>query len=239
MLALGDTGANGMSLKALAETTGDSRPALLRALTTLASRGFIEPTGRRGCYRLGPAIFGLAHRPGPVDAKLEALRPALYELVGDTGYSVFLMAEAGLDAVCLELVTSTPIRSLTGGTGGRVPLGIAAGSLAILSALPEESSSAVIEANAMRYASYPAVIPMSAGRVQQMVDETRINGYSCDFGCFFPNEGGIGVAVPAIHGGSSGLSVAISVHGEIAGRESLARLARQVQDVLRRRQIAI
>ncbi len=231
LLTLGEAGTAGMSLKAMSEQMGESRSSLHRTLAALSARGFVERGERRGSYRLGPAIGGLAQRRSTVDEKLEQVRPALYAIVAETGYSTFLMAEAGLDALCLEMVANMPIRSLTGGTGGRVPLGIAAGSLAILASLPGESRSAVISANAGRYAAYPALRRMSADVVSNLVEETQVNGFSCDFGFFFPSEGGIGVSVPAAGRGRSGLSVAVTVHGEISAPDMLARLARQVSAI--------
>lgn len=231
LLVLGEVGRNGISLKTLSERMGQPRSTVHRALAALSARGFVEPGSRHGSYRLGPAAYGLALRRTTVEEKLEQVRPVLYAIVAETGYATFLMAEAGLDALCLELVSNAPIRSLTGGTGGRVPLGIAAGSLAILAEMPAESRTAVIRDNAVRYAAYPALRPMSASAVARMVEETRANGYSCDFGCFFPNEGGIGVAVPALGPRHSGLSVAVSVHGEISGTDMLRELARRVSSI--------
>ncbi|TIO84067.1 MAG: IclR family transcriptional regulator [Mesorhizobium sp.] len=228
LLLLSEAGTVGISLKLISERMGEPRSTLHRSLAALAARGFVEPGPHYGSYRLGPAAYGLALRKTTLDEKLEVVRPALYAIVADTGYATFLMAEAGLDALCLELVSNAPIRSLTGGPGGRVPLGIAAGSLAILAELPAESRRAVIRANSGRYAVYPALRPMSGEVVARMVEDTQLNGYSCDFGCFFPNEGGIGVAVPAAGPRRSGLSVAVSVYGEISGIDALERLARRV-----------
>ena len=231
LLALGGVGVEGVGLKALSEQLGQSRSAVHRALAALAERGFVEHGPRRGSYRLGPAIHGLAQFRGTVDDKLEIVRPALYAIVAETGYATFLMAEAGLDAVCIEMLSKAPIRSLTGGTGGRVPLGIAAGSLAILASLPPESRAAVIRTNAERYETYPALRPFSAEVVSGMVEETLREGYSTDFGCFFPSEGGIGVAIPSRGKGRSGLSVAVTVHGEISAPDTLARLAERVSGI--------
>ena len=81
----------------------------------MSARGFVEPGSRHGSYRLGPAVYGLALRRTTVEEKLKLVRPALYAIVAETGYATFLMAEAGLDALCLELVSNAPIRSLDRG----------------------------------------------------------------------------------------------------------------------------
>ncbi|TIQ37072.1 MAG: IclR family transcriptional regulator [Mesorhizobium sp.] len=231
LLLLGEAGTAGLGLKALSERLGEPRSTVHRSLAALSTRGFVEPGARHGSYRLGSAIHGLALRRTTLDEKLELVRPALYAIVADTGYATFLMVEAGLDALCLELVSNAPIRSLTGGAGGRVPLGIAAGSLAILADMPSESRRAVIRDNSARYAAYPALRPMSAEIVSRMVEDTQANGYSCDFGCFFPNEGGIGMAIPAAGARRSGLSVAVSVYGEISGVDALAKVAARVSTI--------
>ena len=64
-----------------------------------------------------------------------------------------------------------------------------------------------------------------------MVEETLREGYSTDFGCFFPSEGGIGVAIPSRGKARSGLSVAVTVHGEISAPDTLARLAERVSGI--------
>lgn len=234
LLLLGECGPDGALLRELAEHLGVSRPALHRTLAALATRGFVEATSRRGGYRLGPAIYGLTQTRNATEARLTILRPMLYDIVAKTGYSAFLMVEAGLDALCLEMISPMQIRSLTGGAGGRVPLGIAAGSLAILSSLPPESRAAIISANADRYTNYPALRPMSPDRVQHMVEETITDGYSCDFGCFFPGEGGVGLVIPSARGLRTGLSVAISIHGEISSHAALGNLAEKVKAIFAR-----
>jgi DNA-binding IclR family transcriptional regulator len=57
----------------------------------------------------------------------------------------------GFDAVCLDRIEGPfPIRSFTGDIGGKVPLGLGQGSLAILANLPEDEREAVIRFNMPR-----------------------------------------------------------------------------------------
>ncbi|WP_230533989.1 IclR family transcriptional regulator domain-containing protein [Microvirga roseola] len=59
--------------------------------------------------------------------------------------SIFLLVRNGFYAVCLDRVEGPlPIRTFTGDVGGKAPLGIGQGSLAIPSFLPKEEREAVI-----------------------------------------------------------------------------------------------
>ena len=69
----------------------------------------------------------------------EICHPALARIADATGDTVFLTQRSGLDAVCLDRREGTfPIKTFTLEVGMRRPLGVGTGSLAILSALPEE-----------------------------------------------------------------------------------------------------
>ena len=76
--------------------------------------------------------------------------PKLAEQTQDT---VYLSERRGLEAVCTaRALGDYPIKALTLDVGIRRPLGVGAGGLAILCALPEAEADEIIEANASRYA---------------------------------------------------------------------------------------
>ena len=60
LAALGEAGAKGLSLTGLAETLGDTRAPVHRALAALVEHGFVLQSGRRGNYHIGPAIHAIA-----------------------------------------------------------------------------------------------------------------------------------------------------------------------------------
>lgn len=229
LLILGEAGPEGISLQDISETLDEAKPAVHRALGALALKGFSEPARRHGHYRLGPAIYGLARRHSRADILAIRMRPALMDIVARTGQPAFLMARAGYDAVCLEMLAPTPAQTLTGGTGGRVPLGVASGSLAMLSSLPDETVAQVIAANAERYRNYPALRPLNAAIMHDLVDEARARGYAIDFGYYFPNGGGVGVVVDTGLPGGAELSISVSVYGEMHTREKLDALVNEVR----------
>ena len=81
----------------------------------------------------------------------ELARPALLRISATLADTVFLLVRDRFDVVCIDRIEGPfPIRSFTGDIGGRVPLGLGQGSLAILAHLPEDEREAVIRFNVPR-----------------------------------------------------------------------------------------
>jgi len=99
-----------------------------------------------------------------------------------------------LHIVCLHREEGPfPIRSHVLQAGDRHPLGIGAGSLAVLAALPDDEVERAIAANtAIILEKYPAY---SAGLLQSAVTRTRKDGYALNPGLLMKGSWGIGVAV--------------------------------------------
>jgi DNA-binding IclR family transcriptional regulator len=207
LLALGQAGSEGSTLQDLARALGHAKPAVHRALASLTRKGFVEQAGRRGRYRLGPTIHALARRSGTAAETITMLRPALVEVAATTGHSAYLIVRAGLDAVCLDMQTgSSPIQTLTSGVGGRIPLGIGPGSLSILATLDEATSAAVIRHNETRCRD---LYGLDATALTQAVKEVRARGFAFEVGTFFPQVGGVGVAVCG-HNGAADAALSIA-----------------------------
>ena len=87
-----------------------------------------------------------------------------------------------------------PIKALTLDVGIRRPLGVGAGGLAILSALPEAEADEIIDANAERYGK---LSPLDPARVRAAVREGRARGFAFLDGPVVPGIAAVGVAFPA------------------------------------------
>lgn len=146
---VGAADAGGIRLKDLAAAAGCSQPTAHRALQDLAAEGFVEQVGKR--YRLALDFFVLAARAGQAGGLRDLARPVLLRLSATLADTIFLLVRNGYDAVCLDRIEGPfPIRSFTGDIGGKVPLGLGQGSLAILAHLPEAEREAVIRFNVPR-----------------------------------------------------------------------------------------
>lgn len=193
LLVLADVGADGLSLAQIAEHLGGAKSAVHRSLVALRNKGFVEPAGRYGHYRVGPAVPLIARQQGRLDSQIQAIRSGMTEFARKTGFTVFLMVQAGIDAICAEIISRSPRQQFAMGVGARVPMGIAAGSVALLSMMSEADAGEILKANAERYERHPALRAIDSDFIGQQVAATRSRGYSINMGYYLPGEGGLGL----------------------------------------------
>lgn len=197
LLVLGEVGPEGLGLAEIASRLGHGKSPVHRSLAALLQKGFVEPTGRHGHYRLGPAIPMLARRHERLEPQVEKIRPGMTEFARHTGFTVYLIVQAGVDAVCAEMVSRSTRQVFTMGIGARVPMGVAAGSLALLSMLPEAAAERIIQGNAERYLHYPSLRHVDADIIAKEVCAARQRGYAINIGYYLPGEGGLGLPLKA------------------------------------------
>ncbi len=143
--------AGGCRVSELAKALDYTQATTHRLLQQLIDEGLVAQDTASKRYALSLDFFALAARAGDAGGLRERCRPALLRLGATLGDSVFLLVRAGFDAMCLDRWEGPfPIRSFTGDIGGRVPLGIGQGSMAILAHLPEAEREEVIRHNVPR-----------------------------------------------------------------------------------------
>ncbi len=141
----------GQRVSDLAKELGFTQATTHRLLQQLVDEGLVEQAAHNKRYALSLDFFALAARAGEAGGLRERCRPALLRLGASLGDSVFLLVRAGFDAMCLDRWEGPfPIRSFTGDIGGRVPLGVGQGSMAILAHLPEAERDEVMRYNVPR-----------------------------------------------------------------------------------------
>ena len=146
-----------------------------RILSVLVSEDFIEYDQATKKYHLGYGLYVLGENAHKFDIS-EKYYSALKNVSEKTGETSYLLVRSGNDALCLDrIVGSYPIQVLTFEIGARRPLGIGAGSLAILSALPDDISNAIIAANAEEYRGF---VGRTAEDVHKAIKKTRQDGYA-------------------------------------------------------------
>jgi len=145
----------GSRLLDLATRTSLQRPTVHRMLKCLAAENMVQQDADSHRYFLGPMVFELGLTAAPRFNLREICQPALTRIAEATGDTVFLTHRSGLDSVCLDRREGTfPIKTFTLEIGMRRPLGVGTGSLAILSALPEEEIQRVVNSNSGRLPEY-------------------------------------------------------------------------------------
>lgn len=232
LLALGEAGAEGLSLSQIAKRLGGAKSAAHRSLSALRNKGFVEPAGRYGHYRLGPAIPVIARQQGRLDSQIQRIRPGMTEFTRKTGFTTYLMVQAGIDAVCAEIISRSPRSQFTMGVGARVPMGIAAGSMALLSIMPEEAVAEIIQANAERYESHPALRVINADLIAGQVAQSRERGHAINMGYYLPGEGGLGLPIRRQHNYEVDVAVSFNAPLEMMTGEWISSTIGELRDCL-------
>ncbi|PTW61369.1 IclR family transcriptional regulator [Breoghania corrubedonensis] len=200
--------ARGISLSGLMAESGLNKPTTRRLMLALIRAGLVEQDDLTRDYHLGEEAFVMGAlatgRHGLLEITGESLR-RLADLSGDTaffsvmrrGYSVCLQREEG----------NFPIRTHVLQAGAQHPLGVGAGSAALLAELPDEEIEHVLSENAAALvADFPAYTPEV---IWNQIRQTRAQGHSLNPGLVLANSWAVGLAVRYPDGRLAGaLSVA-------------------------------
>jgi DNA-binding IclR family transcriptional regulator len=185
--------AAGASLKDLVGATGLPRPTIHRVTQMLIDVGWLERDRENRRFFLGREVHSL----GLVAAlrhPIERIAAAeLARLAHETGQTIYMLTRAGDDSVCVARHESTArIQTLVLQVGTREPLGIGAGSMALLAALPQDDAEQAIMRNMARYRRNERFDEPSFRRA---LSEARTRGFASHDGLFIRGVSGIGVAV--------------------------------------------
>jgi DNA-binding IclR family transcriptional regulator len=166
--------ADGLKLAELARAFEMEPSTAHRVIAALHSVGFVFKDPKTRKFHLGPLVFELFTTAAPHFDAREICRPAMQRLADKIGDTMYLTVRSGLDGVCIERVEGGfEIRTCTVSVGHRRPLGIGAGSLALLAAYPEAEAETIIAENSTRYAQFKT----DADTVRARVHEIRSRGY--------------------------------------------------------------
>lgn len=227
--------AEGASLSHLAEATGLSKPTAHRLLSGLRNLGLVDYDKARLFYP-GVKLYRMGLAAAVRFDIVQLAQPGMQRLAQETGDTVYLSLRSGDSALCVARQTgSFPIRTLTLEVGDYRPLGLGAGSLALLSALPDEEVEATIARNRDKLDNHPN---FDAVGLRSLVRRTREQGYSLNDGLMLPEMAAVGHIVrDAASRPVAALSIAtIKSRMEAGRRESivalLAREARHLEHAL-------
>ncbi|TSI15558.1 IclR family transcriptional regulator [Brevibacterium aurantiacum] len=224
---------SGASLSEVASISGRPKASVHRMLQALIAMGYVERF-EEGGYRLGvqSQILGqLAQKSvDPLVTESESSLLRLAELSRDTA---FLTLRTGNYSICARREEGFgEILNNALSVGDRHPLGIGAGSLAILSELSPAEVDAQFEANAQIFAErYPKV---SVAQLRDIIDRARVDGFVHNPGLFAQGSWAVGVPL-RIRGSRPRAALSIA---SIADRVTGSRVERLVA-LLRREAKAI
>nr|WP_042187161.1 IclR family transcriptional regulator [Kibdelosporangium sp. MJ126-NF4] len=125
------------TLDQLAGLIGVHKSTVLRLLRTLESHRFVQRDGVR-YYRLGTALFDLAHRSLEDRDVRRSVEPALRELNAQTGHTVHLASYEDGEVVYIDKFESRHQVRMYSRIGKRAALHCTAVAKILVSALPDE-----------------------------------------------------------------------------------------------------
>lgn len=217
-------GKGGMRIGEITATSGLPQSTCFRLLHRLEAEGLLARDPHTRKYYLGPLLHELGLLARPRYQLSQLCDAALHKLAEVTQDTLYLSERSGLEAVCTHRALGDyPIKSLALDVGIRRPLGVGAGGLAILCALPPEEAEAIIEANGTRYEKYGFV---SAAYLREAVRVGRETGYAFLDSVVTPGTAAIGMAFPPDNPIAAISVAAISGRLELYRREEIARLLR-------------
>jgi DNA-binding IclR family transcriptional regulator len=194
LLCVSSCGARGAGFDQVLRDAGLKRSTLHRLLGALVRTRLLEHDSQGDRYRLGESAHAIGkaaeHRFG-LHRRAVGGVAVLAELSGDTA---FLTLRRGNHSVCLHREEGAfPIRALGLAVGDRHPLGVGAGSIAMLAAMPDAHVEGILAANEPAFRTRYACL--SRRGLVGLIAEARERGFATNRGLIHPGSWAIGVVV--------------------------------------------
>ncbi len=190
--ALADGASEGTRLARVADATGLGKSTVLRLLKALIEVGYVEFDHKAKLYRLGYDLFLLGQSARRFHI-IELARPGLDRIAAETGDTVFLSVRDGTMAHCVDRRTgSYPIRTLTLSVGDKRPLGVGAGSLALLAFEDDAEIASILDANSTERRAFER---FGDADLHAMISATRKSGHAYNDGRIVTAMNAVGVPV--------------------------------------------
>jgi DNA-binding IclR family transcriptional regulator len=173
--ALAHASDQGLRLADVTRATGLNKTTAHRLLANLLAHGLVDQQVDTGRFFVGMRFLSLAQVAKKRFSFAPLVAPVLVRLCQQTQDTIYLIARAGDEAVCVDCQEgSFPIRVLTLYPGDRRPLGIGAGSLALLAFLPDHEVERILREQAAARSAFP----FDDIQLRQMIAAARHNGYA-------------------------------------------------------------
>lgn len=206
-----------------------ARPTAHRILQCLVMARWLmrPPDGHR--YFLGHGLFELGLTAAPQFRFREICQPSLDRIARKTGHVAFLTIRSGGDAISIARSKGRPLEFSYLQVGTHRPLGIGAGSLAILMSLEDREMEKIVTANLRRYKSYA---PVSAQMLLERVRLSRQQGFASHDERLLRGVSGAAVQVTDAGGivlGAISVSALLPTLDDSALQNIVSRLSRETK----------
>lgn len=224
----------GGTLSRIASATDLSTSTTHRMLRALTEERMLRYDETSRCYFLGLLAFELGLATQAESQAQPYWRETIEHLARQTRLTTYLMARSDCEAVCLLCAQgSTVIRAMPIEVGQRLPLGIGAGSLAILATLDDEEVKHVIASIRSRLQVFPRDGAQAAA-ILDRVRRARSEGYVVSAGTVA--SGLVGVGVPVLpRKGLLQLAISVSAVADVMDPGEAKQIATLIDAAIKRR----
>ncbi|MDB5945643.1 MAG: IclR family transcriptional regulator [Ramlibacter sp.] len=215
---------DGMRLVDVAREMELERPTAHRLLKALTVEGMLVQVAGTRRYSLGPLLFELGISATHQFNLKDVSHPVVAQLAEETGDTTFLFLRSGYDAVCISRIQgSYPIQTPSVPVGSRQPLGVSAGGLALLAALPDAEIAAVIKAVAPRLGAYG---DLDADEVLELCALAKLSDYAVTGNRAVPGVRAIGLPIFNAAGSPIAALTVAATHARMTDQRIAAILPR-------------
>jgi len=225
---------SGATLSRIASATGLSTSTAHRILRSLTDERMLRHDDTARTYHLGLLAFELGLATQAESQVQPYWRETIEEIARRTRLTTYLMARSDCEAVCLLCEQGTMrIRAIPIEVGQRLPLGIGAGSLAILATIPDEELADILAANAGRFRLFPGS-GEQAPAILERVAAARQTGFAVSSGSVA--NGLVGVGVPVLPSqGLLQLAISVSAVADVMDPDEARKIASLIDSEIRKR----
>lgn len=207
----------GMRLTDVAGATGFGAATVHRLLGGLTRHGFVDHDRQSNRYFIGLQMVAWAAAATERYGLAPFTDKSLDRLCAETADTVYFSLLSGNDSVCVDRREGLyPIKTLTLSVGDRRPLGVGAGSLALLAFQPDAIRAEIVETDRARRADYG----IRDDFLLDAITRCRDVGYALNSGWLIPGMSGVGVPIRR----SDGQAVAALSVAAVTSRLSDSRL---------------
>lgn len=191
---LASAGPGGARLAAIASAAGITKATAHRVLAALLREGLAEQDPLTRNYQIGTEVLSLVPTEGHRFVIQRLAGEAVASLARRTGDTAFLTIRSGMEALCLDRVDGDRlVQPHIMSAGSRWPLGVGAGSLALLAALGDQEVEGIVAYNLQAYRRFGPGFTQAG--IMDAVARTRIRGYAVNDGQIVSALVAVGVAV--------------------------------------------
>lgn len=211
-------------LNEIAAATGLNRVTAFRILEELCAAGMVTKSGSPPRYDFGPEIVAMAGASARSLKFAEFARPSLLRLADLSGDTVVLHLRSNAESLCVEkIVGDFPIRANLLNIGSRRPLGVGAGSMALLAWLDPVERNALLDISCQHLANFPN---FNRGRFEHYIEQSQRTGHVTMCDIIIDKMGAIAAPIRT-HDGTIRASLSIA-----ALSERIHQRERQLADAL-------